>query len=62
MREIAEAAAHMVAKGWRASFAVYDPRDRFYLPLLRQFGLTFDVVDIAHAPISAIYEYNAPPT
>ena len=52
----------MVAKGWRASFAVYDPRDRFYLPLLRQFGLTFDVVDIAHAPISAIYEYNAPPT
>ncbi|MAF30096.1 MAG: hypothetical protein CL820_10020 [Croceicoccus sp.] len=57
VKEIAEAAAHMVAKGWRASFAVHDPRDRFYLPLLRQFGLTFDVVDIAHAPISAIYEY-----
>jgi len=57
VKEIAVAAAHMVSQGWRASFAVHDPRDRFYLPLLRDFGLTFDVVDIAHSPISTIYEY-----
>lgn len=57
VKEIAEGAAHMVAKGWRASFAVHDPRDRFYLPLLRDFGLKFDVVDIAHSSIAAIYDY-----
>ena len=57
VKEIAQAAGHMAAKGWRVSFAVHDPRDRFYLPLLRAFGLRFDVVDLAHSPISRIYDY-----
>lgn len=55
--EIADAARHMVSKGWRVSVAIHDPRDRFFLPLLNASGLKFDLVDLAHARLSEILAY-----
>lgn len=55
--EIGDAAKHMVSMGWRISVAVHDPRDRFFLPLLYRCGLTFDVVDLAHARLPEILAY-----
>lgn len=57
VRDIADAAHHMVAHGWRVSVAIHDPRDRFFLPLLRRFDLTFDIIDIAHAGLRTILDY-----
>jgi hypothetical protein len=57
VRDIAEAARHMVDGGWRVTVAIHDPRDRFYLPMLRNAGLDFEVVDIAHAGIPAIMAF-----
>lgn len=57
VKDIADAARHMVDKGWRVTVAIHDPRDRFFLPLLRRFGLAFDVVDIAHAGVPAIVKF-----
>lgn len=57
VKDIAEAASHMVSRGWRVSFTVHDAYDRMYIPLLRRFGLKFEVADLALAPVDAIYEY-----
>lgn len=59
VRDIADAAKHMVANGWKATVALHDPRDRFFLPLLRNAGLNFDIVDIAHSGMPAIMEFYA---
>ncbi|WP_374412872.1 polysaccharide pyruvyl transferase family protein [Novosphingobium colocasiae] len=55
--EIADAARHLASQGWRVTVALHDPRDRFFLPLLRNSGLRFDVVDIAHARLPAILAF-----
>lgn len=57
VKDIADAARHMVDRGWRVTVAIHDPRDRFFLPLLRGFGLNFAVVDIAHAGVPAILDF-----
>lgn len=57
VREIALAARHFHSRGWRVSVALHDPRDRFYLPLLRDAGLPFAVVDLAHSGVERIFDF-----
>ena len=59
VRDIALAARHMTDKGWRVTVALHDPRDRYYLRLLRASGLNFDTVDLAHAEVTRIFEFYA---
>jgi polysaccharide pyruvyl transferase WcaK-like protein len=55
--EIAEAARHFASQGWQISVALHDPRDRFFLPLLRNGGLAFRIVDLAHSRLSRILQF-----
>jgi len=55
--EIAQAARHFAGQGWQVSVALHDPRDRFFLPLLRNAGLTFRTVDLAHSPLRTILRF-----
>lgn len=57
VKDIVDAAKHMSDKGWRITVAIHDPRDRFFLPLLRKFGLSFEIVDIAHAGMAEILAF-----
>lgn len=57
VRDIADAARHMVDHGWHVTVAIHDSRDRFFLPLLRDNGLAFDVVDLAHASVPEIMSF-----